>query len=65
MHYNFKAAEETGWFVAVAVGTVLAQAMIDFHPEEIADWRTWAVAIGAACVRAAGGALMAAWVKSR
>lgn len=59
MHYRFLVREETIWAVVVAVLTVLLQALVAFDPAEIADWRAWAVGLGAAMVRAAAGALLA------
>lgn len=57
--YQFKAVEEIGWFVAVAVISVLAQELLTFDGTTVADWRTWAVALLSAAVRAAAGALIA------
>lgn len=59
MSYHFKIRAETIWFVAVAVLTVLMTALVQFDPDKIADWRAWAIGLGAACVRAAAGAVLA------
>lgn len=58
MKYDFKSLQELGWFVAVAVGTALVQALVAFDPDAITDWRAWLVAIGAGAVRAAAGAVI-------
>jgi hypothetical protein len=62
--YQFKAFEELAWFVLVAVMTVLFQALAQFDPSAIEDWRTWFVALGAAMVRAGAGAALA-WLAKR
>lgn len=59
MRYEFKALEELGWFVLVAVATVVLQALVEFDPSRIDDWRAWAVGVGAAAVRAGAGAALA------
>lgn len=64
MRYDFKAWEELFWFVLVAVATVVLQALAEFDPERISDWRTWLVGIGAAAVRAGAGAALA-WLAKR
>lgn len=62
--YEFKPGQELAWFVAVALITTLAQYMIEFKPETITDWRTYAVAIAGALVRAVGGAV-SAWLAKK
>ena len=57
--YEFKALEEFGWFVAVAVASVLAQELLTFDANAITDWRTWVVALVSALIRAAAGAALA------
>lgn len=64
MRYEFKALEELGWFVLVAVATVVLQALVEFDPSRIDDWRAWAVGVGAAAVRAGAGAALA-WLGKR
>lgn len=59
MNYEFKIGAEAGWLVAVAVLTVVLQALVEFDPATISDWRAWAIGIGAAMVRAFGGAGLA------
>lgn len=56
--YTFKPAAELGWAVALAVALVLLPALVTLDPAEIADWRTWAVALGGAAIRAAAGAAL-------
>ncbi|PZM91983.1 MAG: hypothetical protein DIU79_12290 [Actinobacteria bacterium] len=56
--YVFKPRPEAVWFVLVAVLTVLMQALAEFDPEAITDWRAWAIGIGAAMVRALGAAVL-------
>jgi hypothetical protein len=59
VRYNFRVAEELAWFVVVAVMTTVMQMLIDFNPNQITDWRLWAVGVGAAAVRSAAGAILA------
>ena len=55
MNYRFLPAQELYWGVLVAASLVLLQALFTLKPEEVADWRVWAVAVGGATVRAAAG----------
>lgn len=64
MDYEFRGAREAAWAVAVAVLTVLATAAMTLDPDTVVDWRAWAIGVAAACVRAAGGALLA-WLGTR
>ena len=64
MRYEFKAFDELFWFVLVAVVTVVLQALVEFDPARIDDWRSWAIGIGAAAVRAGAGAALA-WLGKR
>ncbi|MCX2728566.1 hypothetical protein OO015_13835 (plasmid) [Thermomicrobium sp. 4228-Ro] len=64
MRYEFKALEELGWFVFVAVATVVLQALVEFDPSRVDDWRAWAVGVGAAAVRSGAGAALA-WLGKR
>lgn len=57
MTYTFKPIE-LFWAGLTAVVTVVLQALITFDPAEIADWRLWAIGIGAGAVRAAAAALI-------
>ena len=62
--YDFRAAQEFGWFVAVAIVTVIAQELLTFDGSTVSDWRVWAVALASATVRAAAGAVLA-WIGKR
>lgn len=64
MKYVWKQKEEALWLVATAVGVVALQAMATFDPTTITDYKAWAAGIGAAAVRAAGGALLSLVTKS-
>lgn len=59
MRYSYHRTAELGWFVATAVGTIVLQALIDFDPATITDYRTWFISLGAASVRAGAGAALA------
>lgn len=65
MTYKFKAWDELLWFAGVAVGTTVLTALVEFQPDEITDYRTWIISLGAASIRAAAGAVLAALAKSR
>lgn len=56
--YRFKPLPELGWAVLTAVLLVLLPALVALDPEKITDWRTWAVALGGAVLRAAAGAAL-------
>lgn len=58
LSYHFKPLPELGWAVLIAVATVLLPALVALDPEKIADWRTWAVALAVAVIRAAAGAAL-------
>jgi hypothetical protein len=62
--YEYKTMAELGWFILVAVMTVLFQVLAGFDPSTVEDWRTWFVALGAAMVRAGAGAALA-WLARR
>ena len=53
MRYEFKFWQEILW--AVIVGAVIAALtmLVDFRPEAIQDWSTWAIAFGGAIARGA------------
>lgn len=57
--YVFKQLPELGWAVFVAVATVVATELATFNESTLADPRAWGIAVLAACVRAAAGALLA------
>lgn len=63
MTYTFKPIE-LFWAALTAVVTVVLQALITFDPSEIADWRLWAIGIGAGAVRAAAAALIVFFTKT-
>lgn len=37
---------------------VVAQTMLTLQPDQVSDWRMWAVGVAGAMVRAAGGAIL-------
>lgn len=63
MEYRFVIVREIAWAAFVAVMTVLLEALIVFDPEAIVSWQTWALGIGAAGVRAAAAAVLAAFTR--
>lgn len=65
MTYDFKKFPELYWFLAVAVGPVLAEAAATFDPETITDPRRWAISLFAASIRAVGGAVLGWFAKRR
>lgn len=58
MTYRFKVNQEAVWFVAVAAGTVILQALATLDIDKITDWRVWAVGLLAATIRAGAGAAL-------
>lgn len=58
MQYRFKPWQELVWGVIVAGATVLLIELVGLHPEAITDVQSWAVALGAAMVRAMAGAAL-------
>ena len=64
MQYVWK-PEEWAWLVGTAVGTVILEALVLFDPSTITDWKLWLVGLGAGCIRAAAGALIAALAKQK
>ncbi len=58
MQYSFKINEEFLWFVAVAAGTVILQALATMDVDKIVDWRVWAIALAVAAIRAGAGAAL-------
>ncbi len=57
--YNWKWGQELLWAVLIAVSTSLLQVLVDFDPAQVADWKLWAISLGAGSVRAAAVALLA------
>jgi hypothetical protein len=62
MVYRFKPWQELGWGVAVAGATVLLIELVGLEPDAITDIQSWAVALGAAMVRAMAGAALD-WIR--
>ena len=63
MTYTFKPIE-LFWAALVAIITVVLQALVNFDPMQIVDWKVWAIGIGAASVRAAAAALLVFFARS-
>ena len=63
--YSFKLLAELGWVAAVSAAFFALTVLVDFDPDAITDLRSWAIGIGAGCVRAAAGAVLAAISKPR
>lgn len=59
MAYNFKAYEEAIWFVVVTAAIQVFTVLVDFDPETIIDWKSWAIALGGGVVRAVAAAIIA------
>lgn len=58
MTYRFKPLDELYWSVLTAGSIVLLTALVTLDPEAVADWRSWAVALGGGIVRASAGAAL-------
>lgn len=58
MSYRFKLDQEAIWFVVVAAGTVVLQALAALDVDKVADWRVWGVGLCVAAIRAAAGAAL-------
>ena len=56
MIYSFKALQEFGWAVVVAIVTYAAPVIAGANP---GDWKTWLPALAAGCARAALAAIVA------
>lgn len=56
--YSFRPSAELGWFVLTTIVLAMAQVLLTLEPEQITDWRTWAVSLLGAAVRAGAGALL-------
>lgn len=65
MTYDFRRLEELGWVAIVAAGMFVLTVAIQFDPDKITSWQTWAISLSAGCVRAAAGAILAAISKPR
>lgn len=63
MEYRFVVIRELAWAAFVAIMTVVLQALVEFDPAAISDWQAWALGIGAAGIRAAAAAVLAAFTK--
>jgi hypothetical protein len=61
--YKFVVIREAGWAAFIAVALVVLQALVGIQPELIEDWKTWAIALGGAGLRAGAAALIAAFTK--
>ena len=59
--YDFKKAQEFGWFLFVAASTSVLQILVDFNPDKVQDWKLWAIGLGAGAVRAVAAATLA-WI---
>ena len=57
--YDFKLLEEIAWLALVAAVFAALQTIVTADPAIIVDWRAWAIAVGAASVRAAAAAILA------
>jgi hypothetical protein len=51
--YTFKAWQEIGWAVLIAVVIQAAQIIVTSDLETVTDWRAWIISLLAACLRAA------------
>ena len=58
--YVFKRVEELAWAGLVAAAIFGLTILVDFDPDKIQDWQTWAIALASGCLRAAAGAVLAA-----
>jgi len=63
MDYKFVVLREAGWAAFVAVSIVILQALVAFDPEQIGDFRTWVVGLGAGGIKAGAAAILAAFTK--
>lgn len=58
--YDFKRAEEFVWFGLVSAGIALLEIAVNWDPNVITDWNTWAIAGAGGLVRAFAGGVLAA-----
>lgn len=63
MDYKFVVLREAAWAAFIAVAVVILQAFVAFEPEAITSWSSWALALGAAGIRAAAAAILAGFTK--
>lgn len=56
MTYNFKALPELLFALFVALITWVFQLLLDFNPDTVTDWKTWAIAAAGGLARAIGAA---------
>lgn len=63
MDYKFIVLREAAWAAFIAVVLLLLQTFVGLYPENIEDWRAWAIALGGAGIRAAAAAALAAFTK--
>ncbi len=59
MTYSFKRLQELAWAVAVAVAVFAVSVLVEFDPDAITDWKSWAISLAGGVVRAAAGAALA------
>ncbi len=57
--YDFKPLEELWWAALVAAVVASLQVVVSSDPAAVTDWRAWTIALAAAAVRAAAGAMLA------
>lgn len=58
--YRFRIGPELFWIIVTAAVIALAQVLLTFQPESVADWRLWAVSLLGAVARAVAAAVIAA-----
>lgn len=63
MRYEFKVTQEIIWAFSVGAGTAILEILIKFDPSIITDWSTWAIAAGAAVLRAGAAAALPVLLK--
>ena len=64
MNYNFLWAQELAWAALVAASTAVMQALTEFDPAVITDYRFWAISLGAGVVRATAAGLLVAMARA-
>ena len=57
--YDFKPAEELAWAALIAAVVASLQIDVSSAVAAVTDWRAWVIALAAAAVRAAAGAMLA------
>lgn len=53
------------WGAVTAVAVTVLQALVDFDPAAITDWRVWATGLGASAVRSGSQALLQALLSGK